>query len=48
MRKRLLTTASKLADMFICPGSTREERDMFGLEGLLPYEEHGLEMQCDR
>lgn len=27
---------------------TREERDMFGLEGLLPYEEHGLEMQCDR
>ncbi|KAI5478740.1 malic enzyme, mitochondrial [Pseudohyphozyma bogoriensis] len=27
---------------------TREEREMFDLRGMLPYEVHDLEMQCDR
>lgn len=27
---------------------TREERSIFGLEGMLPYEVHGLDIQCQR
>lgn len=29
-------------------GFTREERQIFGLEGFLPYDVHSLEKQCLR